>query len=183
MDFAGAVRGHDHDRRLRRFHRAHFRNGDLKIGEHFEQESFEGFVGAIDFIDKEHRRAGGIGLERLQQRPLDQEALREDVVLEPRAVLVALGLGDADGDHLRGIIPFIDRGCDVEALVALQPDEAASERRGQDLGDLGLADFRLAFEKNRSAHFQRQKQHRAKRTVGQIFGLGEEIDGGVNGNG
>ena len=51
------------------------------------KKRFERFVGAVDLVDQQHRRAGGIGLERLQQRPLDQEALREHVVLEPRAVV------------------------------------------------------------------------------------------------
>ena len=62
--------------------RAHFRNGDLEVGQHFEQERLERLVGAVDLVDQEHRRAGGIGLERLQQRPLDQKALGEHVVLD-----------------------------------------------------------------------------------------------------
>ena len=183
MHFAGAVRGDDHDRRLHGLHRAHFRNGDLKVGEHFEQKRLEGFVGAVDLVDQQHRRAGGVGLERLQQRPLDQEAFGEHVVLEPRAIVLAFGLGDADGDHLRGVIPLVDRGGDIEAFVALQPDQPPPERRRQHLGDLGLADAGLAFEENRPAHLQRQKQHRAERAVGEIFGLGEEIDSGVDGGG
>ena len=65
---------------------------------------------------------------------------------------VAFGLGDADRDHLRGIVPLVDRGRDVEPLVALQPDQPAPERRRQHLGDLGLADAGLAFEEQRPAH-------------------------------
>jgi hypothetical protein len=38
----------------------------------------------------------------------------------------------------------------------LQPDQPAAQRGGDRLGDLGLADARLAFEKQRFAEFQRQ---------------------------
>ena len=40
-----------------------------------------------------------------------------------------LGLGGADRDHLRGVVPFVHRGRDVEPLVALQADQPAAERR------------------------------------------------------
>ena len=161
-------------------HRAHFRNGDLEIAQHFEQERLEGLVGAVDLVDQQHRRAGGVGLERLKERPLDQEPLGEHVVFEPRAIMFAFGLGDADRDHLRGVIPLIDRGGDVEPLVALQPDQPAAEGRRQHLGDLGLADAGLAFEEDRPAHFQRQIKHGAERAVGKIVGLGQELDRGVD---
>ena len=124
-----------------------------------------------------------IRLERLQQRPLDQEALGEHVALEPLAVVLALGLGGADGDHLRGVIPLVDRGGDVEAFVALQPDEAPAERLRQHLGDLGLADAGLAFEEDRPPHLQRQIEHGAERAVAEVLRLGEERDGGVDRDG
>ena len=66
--------------------RAQFRDRHLEIGQHFEQKGLERLVGAVELVDQQHRRAGGVGLERLQQRPLDQEALGEHVVLEPLAV-------------------------------------------------------------------------------------------------
>ena len=69
-------------------------------------------------------------------------------MLEPLAVVIAFGFGDADGDHLRRVVPLVDRGRDVQTLVALQPDQAPAERRGQHLGDLGLADAGLAFEEH-----------------------------------
>ena len=152
VDFAGAVRGDHHDRRMRRLHGAELRDGHLEIREHLQEKRLERFVGAVELVDQQHRRARRIGLERLQQRPLDQEALGEHVVLEPLAVVAAFGLGDADRDHLRGIVPLVDRGRDVEPFVALQPDQAAPERRREHLGDLGLADAGLALEKQRAAH-------------------------------
>ena len=37
--------------------RADFGHGDLVVGQHFEQKSFKGFVGAVDLIDQQHARA------------------------------------------------------------------------------------------------------------------------------
>ena len=90
VDFARAVGGDDDDRRMRGLDGAELRDGDLEVGQHFEQEGLERLVGAVEFVDQQHRRAGGVGLQRLQQRPLDQEALGEHVVLEPLAVVLAL---------------------------------------------------------------------------------------------
>ena len=89
---------------------------------------------------------------------------------EPVAVDIAFRLGEPDRDHLGGIVPLVDGGGDVETLVALQTDQPAAERRRQHLGDLGLADPGLAFEKDRPAHAQREKQHRRQRAVGEIVG-------------
>ena len=175
VNLARAVRGDDHDRRLRGLDRAQFRDRDLEIGEHFEQERLEGFVGAVEFVDQQHRRAGCVRLERLQQRTLDQEPLGENVMLDARAVVLAFGFRDADRDHLRGVVPLVDRGRNVKPLVALQPNEPPAKRRRQDLADLGLADARLAFEEDRPAHPQRQKQHRRERAVGEIVAGREQL--------
>ena len=128
MDFTRAVRGDDHDRRVLGLYGAHFGDGHLIVGEHFKQERLERLVGAIELVDQEHGRARGVGLERLQQRPLDQKALGEDVVRKPVAVDAAGSLGQPDRDHLLGVIPLVDRGRNVEPLVALQPDQPPSER-------------------------------------------------------
>ena len=67
-------------------------------------------------------------------------------MFESGAVAIAFRLGDANGNHLRGVIPLIDRGGDIETLVTLQPDQPAAEGRRQHLGDFGFADTGLAFE-------------------------------------
>ena len=90
-------------------------------------------------------------------------------MLEPFAVVAAFGLGDADRDHLRGIVPLVDRSRDVEAFVALQADEAAPERRREHLGDLGFADPGLALEKQRAAHLEGEKEHGRERAVGEVI--------------
>jgi len=65
MNFPGAVRGDDDDRRLRRFHGAEFGDGHLEIAEDFQQIGLESFVGTVEFIDQEHRRPRDIRLQRL----------------------------------------------------------------------------------------------------------------------
>ena len=140
VDLARAIGGDDDDRRLGALDRAEFRNRDLILGQHFEQICLEGLVGAVEFVDQEHRRDAVIGLERLQQRTADQEALGKDVGRERVLVDLALRLGEPDLDHLARIVPLVDRRCGIEALVALQPHQRAAERARQHLGDLGLAD-------------------------------------------
>ena len=144
--------------------------------ENFQQEGLESLVRAVKLIDQQNRRTGGIRLERLQQRPLDQKTLRENVALKPLAIVLALSLGGANGDHLRGIIPLVDRGRDVETLITLQADQASPQRCGQHLADLGLADARFAFEKQRPAHFEREVEDGRERAIGQILPLGKERD-------
>ena len=70
-------------------------------------------------------------------------------MLDAILVVLAGGLGEPDRHHLRRIVPLVDRARDIEAFVALQADQLSIERGGENLGDLGLADARLAFEKQR----------------------------------
>ena len=56
VQVARAVRRQHHDRMLGRAQRAALGNRNLEIGEEFEQESFELLVGAVDFVDQQHRR-------------------------------------------------------------------------------------------------------------------------------
>ena len=43
---------------------------------------------------------------------------------------------------------------DVEAFIALKSNELGAESRSEDLGDVGLADARLALEKERPLQLQ-----------------------------
>ena len=183
MDFAGAVGGDDHDRRRRRLDDAELGDGDLKVGQHFEQIGLKSFVGAVDLVDQQHRRAAVARLQRLQQRAADEIALGEDVVLDAVAVLLAGGFGEADRHHLRGIVPLIDGAGDVEPFIALQADQLAAERGGENLGDLGLADARLALEQDWTAQPKAEKQHRRQRAVGDIGGGAQQLERGVDAGG
>ena len=181
MHLARAVRGDHHDRRMRGLDGAELRHGHLEVGQHFQQERLEGLVGAVDLVDQQHRRPVRVGLERLQQRPLDQEALGEHVVLDALAVALAFGFGQANGDHLRAVVPLIDRGGNVEPLVALQADQPAARASGS-------APWRSRSCRRRPRPrgtaagpcLQRQIEHRRQRAVGDVVGLGQQVERGVD---
>ena len=183
VDFAGAVGGDDDDRRRRGADRAELGDGHLVVGEDLEEIGLERLVGAVELVDEEHRRSGRIRVERLEQRPADQEALGEDVGDQRLAVHVAGGFRGADLDHLRRVVPLVDGARRVEPLVALEPDQLPAEPLGEDLGDLGLADAGLAFEEQRPAHLERQEQHRRERPVGDVAAVAEKVERGVDGGG
>ena len=127
MHLARAVRGDDDDRRFFGLDRTEFRYRDLKIRQDFEQKRFEGLVGAVDFIDEQNRRRTGRRLERLQQGTLHQKALGKDIAPQALAVEFARRLGHANFDHLGRIVPLIDGRIDVEAFIALKPDQPPPE--------------------------------------------------------
>ena len=154
VDLARAVGGDDDDRRLFGLDGAELRHRHLEVGQDLQQERLEGLVGAVELVDQEHGRGARLAGQRFQHRPADQVFFGEDVALHVGAVDVAGRFLHADLDHLRGVVPLVDRRRDVETFIALQPDQPAAERARQHLGDLGLADARLAFEEQRPAHAQ-----------------------------
>ena len=93
---------------------------------------------------------------------------------------LALRLGQSDLDHLSRVVPFVHRRCGVEALVALQADERAAEGPGQHLGDLGLADAGLAFEKQRATKLQREEDAGGEPAIAEVVVLLEQRDDGVD---
>ena len=54
-------------------------DGDLPFGEDLEEKGLELFVRTVDLVDQQHRRR--LLRDRLQQRPAQEERLREDLVL------------------------------------------------------------------------------------------------------
>ena len=171
MHLAGAVAGQHRQRRRRRGDPAEFRDRDRGVGEHLQQERLELVVGAVDLVDEQHARAG---LQRLQQRPGDQEP----PVVQARLDLVGSSRSPARLDRaqvqdLARKVPVVERLRRVEALVALQPDERRSGRVGQGLRERGLADARVAFQEQRPAQPHRQEAGRGEAVVGQVAGLGE----------
>ena len=180
VNFARAVGGDDDDRRFGRRHDADFRNRHLEVGQDLEQIGFESLVGAVDLVDQQHRRAVDAGLQRLQERALDEIALREDVVLDAILVMLAGGLGQPDRHHLRGIVPFVDRARDVEAFVALEADQLSIERGRENLRHLRLADAGLAFEKQRPSQSQAQENDGRERAIADIGSPAEQGQGFVD---
>jgi hypothetical protein len=95
---------------------AELRDRDLEVRQQLEQERLELVVGAVDLVDEQDDRA--VVLERLQQRPAQQEAAREQLAL------VDAALGGAQREQLARVVPVVERLVDVDALVALQADKA-----------------------------------------------------------
>ena len=71
VQLARAVRREHDQRALPCRDRAELGDRDREVGEELEQERLELVVGAVDLVDQQHRRT--VVLERLQQRPPDQE--------------------------------------------------------------------------------------------------------------
>ena len=81
-----------------------------------------------------------------------------------------LALVRLDGQQLALVVPLVERGRLVEPLVALQADQLGAVDRGQRLGDLGLADARLAFEQQRALQQLHERQRRRQLAVGDVAG-------------
>ena len=145
-------------------------NRHLELGQHFEQEGLERLVGAVDLVDEEHRCS--ILGDRLEQRPLQQKLLAEDLgfALGQRA---AAAFAQAGAQHLPGIVPLVERRHRVETLVALQPDEARVEHVGEHLGAFGLADAGRALDQQRLVERQDELKGGGKRGVRDELALAE----------
>ncbi len=154
-ELARAVAGEDDERRAFGAQGADLRDRNLEVAQELEQEGLELLVGAVDLVEQQDRPA--LGPDRLKDRPLDQERLREEDVLlvaqRRRGLaqilrrpdqLADLLAQDLSVEELLAVLPLVQRLGLVEALVALQADQRAVERTGERLGELGLADSRVA---------------------------------------
>ena len=137
---------------------------DLEVGQQLEQEGLELVVGAVDLVDQQHHRLAG--LQRLEQRPAQQEAL--GVQVGRSAVL-----GGADGEQLALVVPLVEGLVDVDALVALQADQARAGWRRQSARHLGLAHPGLALEQQRLLEGRGEVHGGGERPVGQVALAGE----------
>ena len=158
VDLAGAVGSDDDHGRVGGVKGAQLGNGDLVIGQEFQEEPFKLLIGAVELVNEEHRGAVTALVDGFQKRALDQELRAEQV--DVRGVTVPglpPGLHQANFQQLAGVVPLVDRVVDVEALVALQPDQIGAESGSQSAGDFGLADAGLAFQEQRAAQLQRQE--------------------------
>jgi hypothetical protein len=168
VDLARAVRRDDHDGRRGRADRPELRNRDLELRQNFEKVCLERLVGAVEFVNEEDGCDAVLRRQGLEQRPLEQEARREDVVGERFPIGVSGRLREADLDHLPWIVPLVGGGRDVEPFVALEPDELPVECLRQHLGGSVLR-TRLAFEEHRAAHLERQERAGREAAVGDVI--------------
>ncbi len=180
VDLAGAVGGDHRDRLVLGHQGADLGHRHLEVGEQLEQEALELLVGAVELVDEQHRRPLVAGVDGLQQRPLEQELLAEDVTGDPPGPLAGVAAG-LDLEQLPRVVPLVDRLAEVEALVALEADERRQERPAQDLGDLGLAHPRLALEEQRLLHPEGQEKAGRQPGVGDVVVPRQRLGGAVDG--
>src|ERR687898_2294669 len=112
-------------------------------------------------------------LQRLQQRTAGKELAVVEVALDAFPVFAPKGFGGADVEELARVIPFVDGLVDVYALVALQADERGLQDAGENFGDLGLADPRLAFEEQRPSELEGEEDRGGQPFVRQIIVLAQ----------
>ena len=180
MDLARAIGGNDDDRRRRGLDRAQLGDSHLIFGQNLEQIRLEGLVGPVELVDQQYRRNAVVRLQRLQNRPADQEPLAENIGGQRLAIDLALRFGQPDLDHLPRIIPLVYRRRGVETFVALQAHQRARKRNAKHLGDFGLADARLAFEEKRPAHLEREKHAGREPPVREVVVTLEQRDNGID---
>mgnify|MGYP001594628643 CR=1 FL=1 len=158
--------------------RAELRDRDLEVGQHLQQERLELVVGTVDLVDQQHH--GVVGVDRLQQRASDQELRPEQLVLGDGSFLRS-----SDVEELARVVPLVDGMGDVQALVALQPDQARTECDCERLRRLRLADAGLAFQQQGLLQREREEERRRQAPIGQVVGSAErrlEIVDGAEGH-
>jgi hypothetical protein len=109
------------------------------------------------------------GLERLEQGAAQQEATGEELTL------VDAALGRPQRQELARVVPVVQRVVEVDPLVTLQADEPRADGASQRLGDLRLADARLALDEQRLAELGSEEDRRGERPVGEVALPGERL--------
>ena len=76
-------------------------------------------------------------------------------------------------EELARIVPFVDGVRDVEALVALEADQARLESPREGLAGLGLPDASFALEEDRLLEREREEERGGEPAVRQVVGVAE----------
>ena len=71
-------------------------------------------------------------------------------------------------EKLARVVPLVDRVRDVEAFVALEPDQPRRERGGERLRGLGLSDSRFALEQERLLERERQEERGREAAISEM---------------
>ena len=150
-----------------------------KSDEQFEQERLELVVRAVNLVNQEDGRGVEAVINRLQERAADEE-LGPEEVLQRLLAVAARRLDEADFQHLPRVVPLIQRVGDINALVALEADEARVQQVRENLGDLRLADARFAFEQDWLVQTQREEERRRKRAIRDVAVLLQDMLNAVN---
>ena len=170
VQLARPVRGHDDERPPLRRDRAELGDRNLEVRQELEQERLELVVGAIDLVDQEHD--GLARLERVEERPSQQEALGVEGLRLGGSTLLGRvrsdGTSCAQVQQLARVVPVVERVVEVDALVALEPDQARAGGGGERLADLGLAHSRLTLEQQRLLERDREEDGDGEAPVGEV---------------
>ena len=145
---------------------------DLPVGEYLEQERLELLVGAVELVYQQHRRP--VVGDRLEQGPLEQEGLAEDVGL----ALVEAALPpffETDLEQLALVVPLVQGGAGVESLVALQTDQVGVEGPRHHLGDLRLAYACRPLDEERLVQGSRQVKGHGDGGIGDVLLLAQHL--------
>ena len=183
MHFACPIRRDHDDRRLRRANRSELGDGDLEIGQQFEQIAFELLVRAVDLVDQQDRRLAFRLLDGAKQGPLDEEGIREEFPLGCPRIQRVRPLEQPNLENLPRVVPLVDGVADVEAFVTLQPNQLGIERRGEHLGHFRLPDAGLTFEEERPLQAQREIRGDGESAAGDVLPPGHGLLQGVYGGG
>ena len=149
-----------------------------KSGKDLEQECLELLVGAVDLVDEQHRRDRVVVVDRVEQRPPQQEVRAEDSC--SARTRSSPSPSSRMCSSWRGVVPLVRGVGEVDALVALQADEASAESRRKRAGRLRLADTRLTLEKERLVDPHRDKDRRGETAVAQVVVRAEQVDDRVD---
>ena len=167
-EFAGGVRGEEHQRHLGGDDRPQFGDRHLVLGEDLEQQGLGLYLEPVDLVHQQHD--GILGPDGLEQGAGEEELLGEEVVLDLGPVAFLLGL---DAQELLLVVPLVEGLGLVEALVALEADQAGAGDFGDALGKFGLAGTGRALDDDRLAEAVGQVDDAGDPLVGQVLGLGQ----------
>ena len=121
-------------------------------------------------------------LQRLQQRASDEVAVLVDLALHLRHVGAAFAFRCAHVQELGRVVPFVQGLALLQAVVALQADQAAFQHLGKRLGQRRLSHAGLALQQQRALQLERQEHGRGQPPVGKIAhalqGRHQGVDGG-----
>ena len=77
-------------------------------------------------------------------------------------------LREPGAQDLSGIVPLVERGVDVETLVALQPNELGVQQECQHFREFGLAAAGISLDKKRLAQLPAQEDCRGDCRIGDV---------------
>ncbi len=153
VQVAAPVGGEHHDGRAGRSEGAELRDGDGELPQELEQQRLEFVVGAVDLVDEQDGGSVAAMADAAQDRAFEEILLGVQVGLGGN---LAARFGEPDREQLTLVVPVVEGLGDRQSLVALQPDQRATEDLREDLRCGGLADPGFALEQQWSAQRDRE---------------------------